>query len=75
MGTKVIIKPSKLSKTKEPKDYPRLMIGDAHGKQIFFMTSPAKGICLTNHQESYYGIQTLEELKDFNGSLTLINEH
>ena len=58
------------------KDYPRLQIGYTHGKQIFFMISPTKGICLTNHHESYYGLQTLpNDLKDFDGILEIYNKH
>jgi len=60
----------------EPKDYPRLMIGKTHGEsQIYFMTSPKKGICLTNHCEAYNEIQSLVELRDFKGALKLFNRH
>ena len=76
MGTKVIVSRScKEAKIIDRCDYPRLMVGETHGTQIFLMTSPTKGICLTNHHESYYGIQSLEGLKDFKGSLKIFNTH
>jgi len=81
MATKSIINDTcKFVKLLDPNDYPRLMIGKVGNnseKTIFFMTSPAKGICLTNHNESYYGVQTLikESLEDFDGSIKLFNKH
>lgn len=77
MGTRSIIgKCCKKPRLVFPCDYPRLMIGQmGKGEEIFFMTSPKRGICLTNHHESYYGLQELECMKDFGGSLKLFNEH
>lgn len=79
MATKSIINDAcKFVKILEPKDYPRLMVGKAgKGKAIFFMTSPTKGICLTNHNKAYYGVHKVikESLEDFNGSIKLFNEH
>lgn len=61
----------------DPKDYPRLMIGKTGRveSQIYFMTSPNKGICLTDHYEAYQGIQSVGELRDYKGSLKLFNKH
>ena len=80
MGTKVIISKScKSSKNILPRDYPRLMVGKdgrSHENKIFFMISHGRGICLTNHGESYYGIQKgLRDLEDFEGSIKIFNAH
>ena len=77
MGTKAIISKSKLAKTIEPKDYPRLMADRAWDKDVFYMVSPTKGICLTNHHKSYQGVLALNKqfLKDFNGALKIFNTH
>jgi len=77
MATKSVkIRKCKFVNILKPKDYPRLMIGKTGlESQIYFMISATKGVCLTDHQEAYQGVQSVGELRDYKGALKLFNIH
>jgi len=76
MATETKILKNNKYKFIEPPDFPRLMM-DEVTNHIYFMTAINKGICLNNHHQSYYEIQSLipKGLSDFTGTLKICNKH